>query len=71
MVIQPLPDSIPDPARKATQIPDCSYCNSEKVTHEVDRDEDGAPTNAWFECGACGRQWTNFRLSAELLGVYQ
>lgn len=50
-------------------IPDCSYCGSSKVSHEVDRDDEGEPTNAWFECANCEAQWTNFRLSEKLLAA--
>jgi transposase-like protein len=45
----------------------CPECQSGQVRHEVDRDDEGEPTNAWFECASCGFQWSDYELSNQLL----
>jgi hypothetical protein len=50
-------------------IPDCPECGSRRTRHCGEWGHEGEPTNAWFECRDCEHQWTDFALSASLLGL--
>lgn len=48
----------------------CHRCGSLRVQHCVEYGDAGEAETAWFQCASCGLQFSDFKLSDEMLAKF-